>query len=184
MQLNYEQIAQDMRKAIEQNLMATQKSALQQPMAEIQTAARLVVETMATIDLDDPESCAAVIPDLYGLMQTAYSELGKVERIRADYVTVLDDPRTHSEIIARYKKATGADWIEQHTSPGGCAVIPALDNREFSSMTIAEVVRACLPEIKSALRQFSRDDVHAFFVAKGLRGKKNSFYQAISIAQH
>lgn len=184
MQLNYEQIAQDMRKVIEQNLLTARESALHEPMSEIQTAARLVAETMATIDLDDPKSRAAVILDLYGLMQTAHAELGKVERIRADYAAVLDNPRTHSEIIARYKKATGADWIEQHTSPGGCAVIPALENREFSSMTIAEAVRACLPEIRSALRQFSRDEVHAFFVAKGLRGKKNSFYQAISIAQH
>jgi hypothetical protein len=180
MELNYDQIAHEMRAVVEHNLLAKQAEAISKPMADVQAAAQMVAEVMTGIDLDNAESCASAVPMLHELLQTAHAELNKVEQIKAGYVAALTDPRTHHEIISRYKKASGADWAERHVRPDGCAVIPELENREFSGQTIAEVVRACLPEIESALKQFSLAKVHAFFVAKGLRGKQSSFYQAIN----
>jgi hypothetical protein len=183
MQLNYDQIAQDMCTLVKQKLLAEQAAAISKPMAEVQTATQMVAEMVAGINLGNSESCASAVPLLHELMQTAHAELAKAQQIKDDYAVMLGNPMTHLEIIARYKKASGADWVQSHTSPGACAVIPELENREFSGMKIIEVVRECLPQIESALDHFSRDEVHAFFVAKGLRGTKLSFYQAVSAAR-
>jgi len=183
MQLNYDQIAQHMRTLVEQTLLTEQAAAISKPMADVQAATQMVAEMVSGIDLGDPESCASAVPELHELLEAAHADLDKVEQIRAGYAAAMTDPRTHQEIIARYKKASGADWAERHICPDGCAVISELENREFSGQTIAEVVRACLPEIESALKQYSTANVHAFFVAKGLHGKQSSFYQAINAAR-
>lgn len=184
MQLNYDQIAQDMCTLVKQNLLAEQATAISKPMTEVQTATQMAAEVVTGINLNDPESCASAIPVLHDLMQTAHAELEKAKQIKDDFEVIMGNPMTHLEIIARYKKASGADWVQLHTSPGACAVIPELENREFSGMTIIEVVRQCLPQIESALENFSREEVHAFFVAKGLRGKMLSFYQAVSASRN
>ncbi|RQT37036.1 hypothetical protein [Burkholderia cepacia] len=183
MQLNYDQIAQHMRTLVEQTLLAEQAAAISKPMAEVQAATQMVAEVVTGIDLDDPESCAAAVPTLHDLLQTAHAELQKAEQLKHGYTAALNSPLTHQNIIAHYKTASGADWVDRHVSPGRCAVIPELENREFSGMTMAEVVRTHLPAIESARRRYSQAEVFAFFVAKGLKGKKSSFYQAVSVAR-
>jgi hypothetical protein len=183
MQLNYEQIAQDMCERVKQNLLAEQAKAISKPMADVRAATQMAAEVVTGIDLNDPESCAAAVPMLHDLLQTAHAELQKAEQIKDGYAAALKSPLTHQNIIAHYKTASGADWVDRHVSPGRCAVIPELENREFSHLTITEVVRRHLPEIESARRRYSQAEVFAFFVAKGLKGKKSSFYQAVSVAR-